>query len=178
MGYDLISPKNFIIKNEEQNGTWKSIADFLSDETIKGKITSLWIEHGLNSPEYAYAVYPEISKDEFKLRLKEPKFKILANTGKIQAVWFDNNVVQIIFHAPGKLSTDVLGHLSVEVDKPVAVMVKKGSKGLVLLTAAPSQKVAEAIFKITKEGKSAKTIKISYPTEMLSGSTVKRSIEY
>jgi chondroitin AC lyase len=176
MGYDLIAPNRFVIQNKEQTGNWKSIADFLSEETIKGKVTSLWIEHGLNYSDYAYAVYPEISKDDFRQRLKNPKFKILSNTGKIQAVSFENNILQIIFHSPGKLSTEVLDNLSIEVDKPVAVMIKKNKSGLSLSTSAPNQKIGRAHFKIGQKGKKVKIIKIQYPDEMLAGSTVKRSI--
>jgi hypothetical protein len=162
----------------EQTGSWKSIAVFLSDEKVQGNVASLWIEHGLKFHEYAYAVYPGLPKEIFKERVKNPKFKILSNDESVQAIWFDNNQLQMIFHRPTKFVIKPFGNMSVEVNKPVAIMMNKTSKGITLFTSAPNQKIAEAEFKFEKKGKKSQKITIRYPVEQKAGSTVMKTFDF
>lgn len=171
VGYQLLNGKRFHLQNSLQKGSWRKLAQQMKDEVVEGKVTSLWIEHGKGpaTDTYAYAVFPAMELSAFKEKLDRPDFSILSNSQDLQAVKFENQW-QIIFHNKGKI---LLNHeLSLEVDKPVAVLLKKIKARWRMHLSAPNQKVT-VVNVLLKQGNTTLLRKrLVMPQEQMAGSSL------
>lgn len=172
VGYHFIKGKKIVIQNQDQKGSWFDLAIAMPKDEIKAPVANFWIEHeiGLKSDQYAYAVIPKISKEDFKKSLGHPAYEIISNTSEIQAVSFNKKLIQVIFHRAGKLNHN---EVSISVNKPVALMVQKRKSDWKLSVSAPNQKVLDVKI-VIKVLKKTKTFTIRLPQEELSGDSVKR----
>jgi hypothetical protein len=141
-------------------------------DEIKAPVASFWIEHeiGLKSDQYAYAVIPKISKEDFKKSLASPAYEIISNTSQIQAVSFNKKMIQAIFHQAGKLS---FNEVSISVNKPVALILQKRKTDWKLSLAAPNQKVLDVKVEI-KIRKKSKSFTLRLPQEEFAGDSIQR----
>lgn len=149
VGYLLLSPAHVKLSNREQVGSWRSIAAQLSADPVRGKMTTIYLDHGrraggLEKNDYAYAVLPGISEGDLAREAALPSFEVLSNTEAVQAVAYARvagvpfSTAQAIFHRPGKLVWDE-GGSTLEVDQPCAIQVRKDGAQVRLTISAPDQ---------------------------------------
>lgn len=112
---------------QRQSGTWYDINNSVNrKEPVEEKVFTVSLDHG-RQPEnatYAYVVVPgKRTASEMEKYCKNNAIEILSNTADIQAVRHKKlDVWQMVFYRPGEFK---YGKLSVRVDKPCVLMVKK-----------------------------------------------------
>ena len=127
---------------QRQSGTWYDINNSVNrKEPVEEKVFTVSLDHG-RQPEnatYAYVVVPgKRTASEMEKYCKNNVIEILSNTADIQVVRHKKlDVWQMVFYRPGEFK---YGKLSVRVDKPCALMVKKvDSRRPVVHVADPGQ---------------------------------------
>lgn len=127
---------------QRQSGTWYDINNSVNrKEPVEEKVFTVSLYHG-RQPEnatYAYVVVPgKRTASEMEKYCKNNAIEILSNTADIQVVRHKKlDVWQMVFYRPGEFK---YGKLSVRVDKPCALMVKKvDSRRPVVHVADPGQ---------------------------------------
>lgn len=127
---------------QRQSGTWYDINNSVNrKEPVEEKVFTVSFYHG-RQPEnatYAYVVVPgKRTASEMEKYCKNNAIEILSNTADIQVVRHKKlDVWQMVFYRPGEFK---YGKLSVRVDKPCALMVKKvDSRRPVVHVADPGQ---------------------------------------
>lgn len=112
---------------QQQSGTWYDINNSVNrKEPVEEKVFTVSLDHG-RQPEnatYAYVVVPgKRTASEMEKYCKNNAIEILSNTADIQVVRHKKlDVWQMVFYRPGEFK---YGKLSVRVDKPCVLMVKK-----------------------------------------------------
>lgn len=127
---------------QRQSGTWYDINNSVNrKEPVEEKVFTVSLDHG-RQPEnatYAYVVVPgKRTASEMEKYCKNNAIEILSNTADIQVVRHKKlDVWQMVFYRPGEFK---YGKLSVRVDKPCVLMVKKiDSRRPVVHVADPGQ---------------------------------------
>lgn len=127
---------------QQQSGTWYDINNSVNrKEPVEEKVFTVSLDHG-RQPEnatYAYVVVPgKRTASEMEKYCKNNAIEILSNTADIQVVRHKKlDVWQMVFYRPGEFK---YGKLSVRVDKPCVLMVKKiDSRRPVVHVADPGQ---------------------------------------
>lgn len=127
---------------QQQSGTWYDINNSVNrKEPVVEKVFTVSLDHG-RQPEnatYAYVVVPgKRTASEMEKYCKNNAIEILSNTADIQVVRHKKlDVWQMVFYRPGEFK---YGKLSVRVDKPCVLMVKKiDSRRPVVHVADPGQ---------------------------------------
>lgn len=179
VGYIFLSDEKVVIQNTIQTGSWKSLGIQLSDAPLSGKVTSLWIMHSNNliNDQYAYAVLPNLTALETQAMAKQPTFKILSNTQEIQALEFEQKIIQATFFKPGKLSWNN-GKSWISVDRPVIIQLRNKNNSLELSAASPSQDVEYVRIgcSLNLDGCRGNFYEIEFPKGQMAGKSVVRSL--
>ncbi|MBT4139739.1 MAG: hypothetical protein HOE48_17605, partial [Candidatus Latescibacteria bacterium] len=143
VGYFFLGEQNFVVQAETQTGSWKDLeANSTRPETITKDVFKMWVDHGAQPVDgaYAYAVMPGIDRDAFATQADDLPFKVLAQTSAVQAVEFaDRNLAQVVFFEAGNLK--VLDTMDVSVNAPCLVMVQTDGQCVSLSVADPTQKL-------------------------------------
>ncbi|MBT5831009.1 MAG: hypothetical protein HOH77_12550, partial [Candidatus Latescibacteria bacterium] len=143
VGYYFLGEQNFVVQAETQTGSWKDLeANSTRPETITKDVFKMWVDHGAQPVDgaYAYAVMPGIDRDAFATQADDLPFKVLAQTSAVQAVEFaDRNLAQVVFFEAGNLK--VLDTMDVSVNAPCLVMVQTDGQCVSLSVADPTQKL-------------------------------------
>lgn len=127
---------------QQQSGTWYDINNSVNrKEPVVEKVFTVSLDHGRQpeSATYAYVVVPgKRTASEMEKYCKNNAIEILSNTADIQVVRHKKlDVWQMVFYRPGEFK---YGKLSVRVDKPCVLMVKKiDSRRPVVHVADPGQ---------------------------------------
>jgi len=180
MGYLIVNDKRraskIVLQNIDQDGTWKSLAAQLPDNAIRGKVTSLWIDHGseVKNGSYAYAVYPGIEPKKFQALKKTPDFEILANTPTVQAVYFPkDDLVQAIFYQAGKVESKKF-HFKLNVDSPIALQLRKKENAnfFSLSASSPDQQTKSVMVGFSWKGYDDQMAKMILPAGTYAGSSM------
>ena len=129
------------------------------------KRNTLGINHGENvkNNKYAYAVFPNIEKENLAKTYQNQPYQILSNTEDLQAVQFEN-YTSIVFHKPATLKIDNTIELSSNV--PAILMCKQNYNQLSIAICDPTQKLELGqitVSKATKNDKAKSIREISFP---------------
>ena len=75
------------VESEQRVGSWSDIG-VAEGAPVEGDVFTIYIDHGLRQTgaRYAYTIMPDVTPEDYLLR--ERRCKILANTGKLQAVYY------------------------------------------------------------------------------------------
>jgi chondroitin AC lyase len=161
VAYYFPNQGNIKFTMNSQQGTWESINTLEGSSTLKtGNVFSLWIDHGSNpkNASYSYIVVPIIDSQQKAQNYNTNDIQIIQNTAAAQAVYNKSSeLLEVIFHQAGKI---YFNDKTVKVDKPCALLVKKGT---VVTLSDPSQKHSKITVKI-KINKNKYTQKIVLPT--------------
>ena len=142
IGYLFPQGGRVVAGAQQQSGTWYDINNSVNrKEPVEEKVFTVSLDHG-RQPEnatYAYVVVPgKRTASEMEKYCKNNAIEILSNTADIQVVRHKKlDVWQMVFYRPGEFK---YGKLSVRVDKPCDLMVKKvNSRRPVVHVADPGQ---------------------------------------
>lgn len=148
VGYYFSEPTNVHVVNQEQTGSWQSIANsqrIQRKPPVSKDIFALWLDHG-NAPQgasYAYSVHPNVSVSDMEQVETEPHIQVLSNTSNIQAVWHKSlGMAQLVFYEAGSVALP--NGTSIALSTAGLVMVKMDGQEISEITVAdPSRKVRE-----------------------------------
>ena len=174
IGYSFPEKGKISLTTGKQSGSWAAINANRSADILSGKVFKLWFNHGVDPVDqsYAYIVKPGLSEKAMMAHPTSP-IRILANTGKLQAVEHtDLQMVQVAFYEAGTLTA---GSYTITVDQPCVLFIKNVSaKNPVLYLSDPTQSLTDlhlgfssAIFKVNDP------ISVSLPQGDYKGSTVR-----
>ncbi|MBE6609332.1 MAG: hypothetical protein E7634_01545 [Ruminococcaceae bacterium] len=107
-----------------------------------GSFTHIVASHGVDpqNEKYAYALLPELNESETAAYALSPEFRILSNTGSLQAVEWKNGVKMYVFWSACEFD-------GVEPDVPLMIILKDGK----LYACDPTHKIKKSA--VTVNGK-------------------------
>lgn len=133
IGYLLLSPSKTSLSNRTVKGNWSKTAKFYVNKPDSGKVFQFTIEHGKRPQglDYAYSIWPTISKADFIQNAPKTTAKILLNNNQCQAVTDATSTkLGAVFYAANQLEWNKL-------------LLKTENAGLILM-----DKISEGQFKI------------------------------
>ena len=160
-GYVFPKGGNVVLDFDIQKGKWKDINHSMPNREEAYQVFALSLDHGVKPVDasYAYIVVPEASDAKtLDAYCKKQHVNILSNTADIQAVeQTDLGVWQAVFHKPATLTAR---NLTLSVDKPCIVMVRRHNDGSVTLHVAdPAQKQEPINVELKLKGSLNKAVK-------------------
>ena len=156
IGYLFPEGGNIFIRREMQEGSWYAINNSINrKDNIQKEVFTIGFNHGRQPQKatYAYIIVPDKQTTaEMQTYRKAGNIKILSNTTNIQAVYNQPlNLYQAVFYRPGTLSD---GDMTVKVDHPCALMIRKETDGQTIVHIAdPGQTGDDIQIKLTLSGK-------------------------
>ena len=140
-GYIFPEGGNVSLTFGRQYGNWQDINRSMPDRTDTCEVMSLSLDHGVRPTDatYAYIVVPCAADAKTLDSYARRHVSILSNTPDIQAVaQTDLGVWQLVFH---KATTYTDRDITVSVDKPCIVMIRRHKGGSVMMHVAdPAQR--------------------------------------
>lgn len=158
IGYIFPNGGNVFTLTDKQSGTWYEINNSINDKNVIEKdIFTIGFDHGLKpkNASYAYIVAPGMNDaKEIKKYINKGNVEIIENTSDVQAVCHKKlDIIGIVFYKAGVFSSK---NVTVETDKPCAILLKgiKGNNPMIHV-ADPGQK-CEVINIFVSKGKNGK----------------------
>ncbi len=180
IGYVFPTATAVTVKDESVTGKWTDIEGTSSNTNdITNDMFALWLDHG-NQPRresYAYITIPEITKNNLSAYAADIPIQVVSNTDDIQAVYHkDLKVGAAVFYKKGTVS---IGDVTVTVDRPCIVMIKKTASGYEVSASNPKAEAATLNVVLKTSGKT-KTVTFDLPGSPqggaeMGGSTVTKS---
>lgn len=176
IGYTLLTPGKWIMRNETQTGDWHSVAQFCPSQAESEKVFTLYMDHTPGqSANYAYALYPAITVQELEKRAKTPDCQILENNKDQQAMKTrSGNIIMAAFYSAGTLTVPNSGTISVS--HPCLLLIQKEKKETKLVVSDPTHRQTKLEVTLTGKlgsaGQSPTTKTIELPQKGLAGSSV------
>lgn len=183
IGYVPLAPCRLTVKNEDQPTDWRRINHGYKKAGKPTPVFSAWIDHGANptNASYAYAVAPDILRDDMADYASALPFRVVANTPDLQAVVHaDLAIAGAVFYAPGAIDLPGFGALSV--DQPGALLLRRLEDGLRIAIADPTGRKRTYVVQTDQalRGKAASAkdsgteIRMVVPGDAMGGSSVVR----
>ena len=147
IGYLFPKGGNIVAGQQIQSGSWYDINHSINrKEEIQNDVFTVCIDHGLQpkSGNYAYIVLPDKKTPEaVKKYSRNNLVEILQNDADIQAVRHKGlHIWQIVFYRAGRFQHK---EMSIEVDKPCALMIKQTQGHAPVLHIADPGQTGQAI---------------------------------
>lgn len=138
IGYVFPEATDLNIKNDYVTGKWSDLGSYSNDDTeYTNNMFVMWIDHG-DFPvkqSYSYITIPEISYEGLQEYTKDIPVEIISNTESLQAVFHKKlNVGAAAFYKSGECS---FGDVTINVNKPCILLLKKTDDGYEVSTANP-----------------------------------------
>lgn len=156
IGYFFPGKELVSVKEEKRSGKWKDINHLSgSTKTVSEDVCTVWFNHGrlpvAPKNTYCYVIVPNIGQAQMKSY--NNMVKVIANTPELQAVSNkDASTVQAVFYQAGNF---ILGNLTVTVNQPCALMIKKaGEKEYRLFFSDPARKLKSLRIRLEQDGQS------------------------
>lgn len=145
IGYYFPKGGNLEIKQTFEKGNWNNINNsFSKEDTVSGNVFKAWFNHGskIKNGRYAYIVAPAIGLKEMKQSTMKV-ISIVDNNESVQAVYNNNiKILQAIFYKAGEINYK---KISLSVDKPCILLLKKSTNGSFLLSIADPTHLLKSI---------------------------------
>ena len=147
IGYLFPKGGNIVAGQQIQSGSWYDINHSINrKEEIQNDVFTVCIDHGLQpkSGNYAYIVLPDKKTPEaVKKYSRNNLVEILQNDADIQAVRHKGlHIWQIVFYRAGRFQHK---EMTIEVDKPCALMIKQTQGHAPVLHIADPGQTGQAI---------------------------------
>lgn len=172
IGYYFPEGGNVEITQAFEKGNWNNINNsFSKEDTVSGKVFKAWFNHGSNpkNGRYAYIVVPAIGLKEMK-QSPMKTISILDNNASLQAVYNKNiKILQAIFYKAGEINYK---KISLSVDEPCILMLKKSINGSFVLSIADPKHLLKSV----NINLNNKKINCILPTGNFAGKTVQYNI--
>lgn len=155
IGYFFPGKEQVSVKEEERRGKWKDINQGGSTKIVSKDVCTIWFNHGRlpAAPRntYSYVIVPNISQKQ--MMNFDNMVNIITNSPEIQAISNkDTSTIQAVFYQAGNF---ILDNLTVSVDQPCTLMIKKvNEKDYQLFFSDPSRKLKTLRIRLEKDGQS------------------------
>ncbi len=160
-----------------QKGTWKSINDQYTADTISLGVFQLYLNHGYKpiNASYQYIVLPVTTQSRVQAYALSPAVRILSNKTSVQAVRHDSlKVTEAIFYAADSVTINS-GYV-ISADKPCVAVINESGDSLKIALSDPS--VTNTLINITLRVDGVKAvIPFTLPTGFYGGSSVIKTIK-
>lgn len=181
-GYLFPSGGNVTLRNIDQTGSWSEINTSQSNEKLKHRVFSLWINHG-NHPvdaRYEYIIVPSSNVRNLEKWVEKNPIHIISNTSAVQCV--QNRVASLFataFYLPGTISLDK--GLTLSADNPCLILTDLSDKRRMRICVSdPTQTLSTLRLKVScrLQGENVSTtpdgslLKIQLPTGEEAGKSV------
>lgn len=141
VGYVFPNGGNVVAELKKQEGSWYEINHAQPKGNVIKKVFTVALDHGVKPSDatYSYIVVPESGEASTLANYADGRVAILSNTSELQAVQQKKlGIWQMVFYSAGTYKDK---NITVEADKPCAVMVRLMADGSVKLHVAdPAQK--------------------------------------
>lgn len=173
-GYIINQAKNIVVNVEKKAANWSNVIDWCSEKPEAKNIFTLSIDHGKNAKndKYAYAVFPNMKKEDLPTIDQQQAYQIISNTEETQAVQFDN-YSSIVFHKPGAIKINNTIEISCNV--PAILSCKEDHNQLQITICDPTQKLESGQITVSRIDKAdivESTHEISFPIGIEKGKPV------
>ena len=169
------SPNSLHISGQEQTGEMHRIYGLGENTHHSMDVFSLWLSHG-SKPEnetYAYAVIPGISGQAMEAYVKDSPFEILANSGKVQAIFHEKlQLTGVVFHE--SIAFQLAESLTLEPNHPCLVLINQTTNTLAVSDPTATHEHIELVVK-EATGASQRII-VDLPLGLNAGKSVSVSI--
>lgn len=148
-GYIINESSKTTLSSEKKSANWSQVISWVStEEEETKKVFTLGIDHGKNvkNETYAYAVFPNMSKQALNKTSKAQPYQILSNTEAIQAVHFDTGT-SVVFHKPGTLK--LIDNIEISSSVPAILLYKENNNNMSITLSDPTQKLKSGQITIT-----------------------------
>lgn len=138
IGYVFPDEQQVQVEDKVQYGSWGSINERCSHETVSNKVFSLWVSHGKQpiGQSYSYIIVPNTSPEELGAYTLSPAVEILENRPEVQAVYNSSmEMLQAVFYESATIEFCNGGF--VEVDRPCLLMLQKDLYGVKITVSNP-----------------------------------------
>ncbi len=138
VGYVFPDKGAIHLSNQAQKGKWSDIGTN-SEEEVALDVFSLWLDHGkeVRDAAYAYVVYPAVSAEALKPHVDAQEFEVLANTEQAQAVGHAaSGMTQAAFYEPGAVAHGE-GRF-IRVDQPCLLLVRETGSSVQVAVSNPA----------------------------------------
>ena len=139
MGYVFPGKPELHLSAITQKGTWKSINDQYTADTVSTDVFSLWFNHGYKpvNSTYKYIVLPYATQARVQAYSNAIPVRILSNTVNVQAVTQDTlKVTEAIFYSAD--SVTIRSGYVLAVDKPCVVVMREFTDSTTLAVSDPT----------------------------------------
>jgi len=172
--YIINQGKNVVVNSEMKTAHWSNVVNWVSKQEEDKKVFTLGVDHGKNVKDdtYAYAVIPNMDKNELATTYQNQPYQILSNTEDLQAVKNDA-YTSVVFYQPGKIKINDTIELSSNV--PAILFCIQEQKKLSIAVCDPTQKLISGQITVARFRKSgiAKSVKeIAFPIGVAKGTPV------
>jgi chondroitin AC lyase len=140
VAYVLLDGQKVGVSARQQQGSWREVEAKASDEPVPQDIFTCWIDHGVgpNNAAYAYRIVPGVEAKDLPGLVNESSVRILANTPKLQAVYFEaRQLTQAVFHAGGSL--ELPGGGVITADRACTLIWRRIGAEILLSVSDPAQ---------------------------------------
>ncbi len=139
-GYIINQGKDIVVDVEKKAANWSNVIDWWSEKEEAKNVFTLSIDHGkdIKNDKYAYAVFPNMKKENLAKIDQEQAYQIISNTEEIQAVQFDNYTA-IVFHKPGTIKIN--NSIEIACNVPAILSCKEDHNQLQIAICDPTQKL-------------------------------------
>ena len=149
IGYVFPNGGNVVVSNKTQHGNWHDINNNGTDAGVSRDVFSMWFNHGkkVNNGSYSYIIVPNKNAAEMKNYFESGNVEILENNTSLQAVHHKTlGMLGIIFYSSSVSFTG--GGISVEVNRPCVLLLKKKNGHIEMHIADPAQSQTQINVKI------------------------------
>lgn len=153
------------LRNNEQQGTWKSITSYYDESIVKKNVFKLWFDHGVkpDSGKYIYYIMPNTySIDSAKEAMDS---LTTVNSDTIQAVYNHTlNVLGAVFHKKGTLK---IGDIELTCSEPcTALFTSTNTENVKAHFADPSYSLDSMTVYVKMPKLRYKTLKCKFNTDV------------
>lgn len=165
-GYIINEGQHIVANSQKKTANWSNVVSWCSTQEEDKKIFTLGIDHGENVQDgkYAYAVFPDMPKEDLTASYQQQPYHILSNTKQIQAVKA-HNYTAIVFHRAGTTQLNDTTEISSNV--PAIILCKEYLGQISVAICDPTQQMSSAQITVTKRRNSDVVTlvrDISFPT--------------
>ncbi len=177
VGYFFPQGGTVAVTGQTRTGKWSDINNTQSTSTTYKEVFTLWLEHGSNPTDaaYAYIVAPNLANvTEVTAYRKADNIRVLSNTANVQAVLDKRSgILQAVFYSPGTLEQD---GIRVGVDNACIVMIRNvTSRNPLIYVSDPSHKGIAVNVDVKMDGKTFKTETFSFDSGPAEGGKTRSS---
>lgn len=152
LGYLILDAGGTVrVDSKMQSGSWDRIEKSRTKDVVNKKVFNLLLDHGrdFKNKTYAYAIFPDMTVEQWNAIAMEPPFTIRANTPNVQGVWHKAlNMGMAVFYEAGSIR--LKDDLEITTDTPIMLIWRESGDSIRLSLASPLYKSDQVVLKVSR----------------------------